>query len=591
MLVQALAEYADTRLQEQLEDLAFEDKPVPYLIEIGQDGAFLGIVERADEVQRGKKKVRQVQTLLVPKSPVNRNTGLHPLLGCDDIKYVVGKGAWTGPDQEKNHEERHQAFVEFLEDAARTTSDAALQVCAVFYGRADEVEKARKALAELKAKAGSLVALSVGGPVVRREAVRRCWREHYQEAFASRTERGGEGMCIISGKIGPIAPTHEKIKGLGSLGGQPAGVALMSFDKDAFCSYGWEKNANSPVSPERAAAYVLALNDLLRGGSRSRVNHCGVGFLFWTKKPVGDADDPVALIENADPERVRKLLLLDDGALRPEPNDFYLMGVSGNGGRLLVRYWLHESLETVLRNVNGWFRGLRIASPFSGEPGDPPKLWQLLGSLAREGAEPPPDRALQLLRRAIHGVPLGRTILAAALSRRRVAEGKETMSTARAGLIRLCVNDQNEGVQMSEVLDKNLKHPAYLCGRLLALYDGLQYTAHQGEVNSSVSDRYYLLASTYPALAFPKLADLELRHLKKLRRDNPGAAKNIEKEIQEVYAHLAGGEAKFPAPFSLEDQGRFAIGYHHQRAEGIARAMARKQEKANKESREDKNNE
>ena len=31
MLIQALAEYADTRLQDQLNDLAFETKPVPGL--------------------------------------------------------------------------------------------------------------------------------------------------------------------------------------------------------------------------------------------------------------------------------------------------------------------------------------------------------------------------------------------------------------------------------------------------------------------------------------------------------------------------------------------------------------------------------
>lgn len=139
---------------------------------------------------------------------------------------------------------------------------------------------------------------------------------------------------------------------------------------------------------------------------------------------------------------------------------------------------------------------------------------------------------------------------------------------------------------MSEELDPNLNHPAYICGRLLALYDGLQYQA-QGEVNANVSDRYYSLASTYPALAFPKLSELGLRHLKKLRRDNRGAAVNIEKEIQEIHTRLAAAGATFPPPLSIEDQGRFAIGYHHQRADSMARAMARKQERQPNESREE----
>lgn len=573
MLIQALAEYADTRLRDQLDDLAFETKPVHYLLEIGSDGRFLGLVERTEEVQRGKKTTKQTQTLSIPKSPVNRNSGEHPLLACDEAKYVLGN--------EEKHLKKHAEFVALIETAAAATSDPALESCVAFYRRADEIEAARRAFAGSKPPAGAVIALSVGGPVVDRDDVRRYWREHYQKANAARNKKGGEGMCLISGKTGPIAPTHEKIKGMASLGGQSAGVALMSFDKEAFRSYGWEQNANSPVSPERAAAYVLALNDLLKRGKASRIDHCGVGFLFWTKKLVEKT--PISILEEADPEQVRELLLLDEGSLHLDPNEFYLLGVSGNGGRLLVRFWLHENLERVHKNVAGWFKGLRIASPFGGMA-DPPKLWQLLGTIARD--EAPPDRAIQLVRRAILGQPLGRTILAGALARQRAVSRKEKLSPVRAGLIRLCVNDQEEGPKMSEVLDPNLNHRAYLCGRLLAMYDGLQFQA-QGEVNANISDRYYSLASTYPALAFPKLSELGLRHLKKLRRDKRGAAVNIEKEIQEIYVRLAASGAAFPPQLSLEDQGRFAIGYHHQRAEGMARGIAKKQERQQNESREE----
>ena len=154
MLIQALAEYADTRLQEQLNDLAFETKPVPYFLEIGGDGTFLNIIERTEQVRRGKKTVKQTQTLLIPKSPVNRNSGEHPLLGCDDMKYVLGD------------EKKHHAFVALLEAAAAATSDSALESCVAFYRHASQVDAARAALADRKAPAGAVVALSVGGPVV-----------------------------------------------------------------------------------------------------------------------------------------------------------------------------------------------------------------------------------------------------------------------------------------------------------------------------------------------------------------------------------------------------------------------------------------
>jgi CRISPR-associated protein Csd1 len=594
MLVQALAEYADTRLAGPLADPAFENKPVPFLIEVGRDGAFLGVTERTETIQRGKKTITQAQALLVPKSPVNRNTGLHPLIGCDDIKYVLGAGAWTKPKERNNHQERHEAFVARVSKAADETRDEALLRCAAFYARPDQVQRARAELEQRNAKSGLLVALSADGPVVCRQAVREWWRRHYERAFAQRTEKGGQGMCLISGRVGPIAPTHDKIKGVANLGGQAAGVSLMSFDKEAFRSYGWEQNANSPVSPGRAQAYVLALNDLLKYERGTRVDHSGTAFLFWTRRPV--EWDPIAILETADPVQVKRLLLLDEGSLGLEPNEFYLLGVAGNGGRLLVRHWLHESLADVLKNVKGWFEGLRIASPSSGTTADSPKLWQLLRAIARD--DPPPDRVVQLIRRAIQGQRLGLTILGAALARLRAAQGDDKFSTERAGLIRLCVNDWIKGDKMGERLDDSLDHPAYLCGRLLAIYDHLQSTAHRAqyaahkaddaphkakeEVNMTVSDRYYALASTLPQLAFPKLVVLSRKHLHKLRRDHPGAAHNIEREIQELHERLAKKDARYPPPLNLEDQGRFAIGFHHQRAEAMARAMARKQEKQQK---------
>ncbi len=134
---------------------------------------------------------------------------------------------------------------------------------------------------------------------------------------------------------------------------------------------------------------------------------------------------------------------------------------------------------------------------------------------------------------------------------------------------------------MTQMLDSGQTKPAYLCGRLLAIYDTLQYQA-QGEVNMTVADRYYSLASTNPMAAFPRVDDLGQKHLRKLRRDKRGVMIAVEREIQHVHQLLANQcGARFPGPLNLEDQGRFAIGFHHQRAEAMARATARKQENQN----------
>ena len=315
------------------------------------------------------------------------------MLATDDIAYVLGVGQWTpkkAADQEKA-EKHHEAFVTLIGGAAAATGDAALASCATFYANPAQVEKARWDLREVKP--GTLVALSVGGALVDREAARQFWRQHYQAAFAGRME-GNVGECMISGTFGPIAPTHEKIKGVSGLGGQAAGVALMSFDKEAFRSYGWEQNKNSPISPDRALAYVLALNDLLKFDRGRRKDIAGIGFLYWLRNP---ADmDAMDLMDRADPEEVKKLLCFDP-QVAPETNRFYMAAVSGNGGRLRVRHWTDVALTQVKLNLKDWHQQLRVEYPeYEGNEPVPVRLWQLLYVLDREG-EPDDHTVLALL--------------------------------------------------------------------------------------------------------------------------------------------------------------------------------------------------
>jgi CRISPR-associated protein Csd1 len=353
----------------------------------------------------------------------------------------------------------------------------------------------------------------------------------------------------------------------------------MSFDKEAFQSYGWEQNANSPVAPDRAMAYVLALNHLLRRDNGHRRDVAGVAFVFWTRE--ASEFDPMSTVDQADEAQVGALLRLDP-SLPPDPNRFYMAGFSANGARLLIRYWVSDSLGHIKSNLKEWFAGQQIIDFYSGALAPPPKLWQLLAALDREG-EPPKDRTLALLRRAIEGAaqPLGYRILTAALARLRVSK-ENRLEPHRIGLIRLCLNDQlrmKGESPMPEALDPREEHPAYLCGRLLAVYESIQFAI--SKVNQTVADRYYSLASTYPALAFPKVADLGQKHLRKLRRDNHGAMVALERQIEEILGQIekAAG-CRFPAGLDLDGQGRFVLGFHHQRAAHMAAGRAYKQQQA-----------
>lgn len=590
MLVQALAEFADNYLSGKLEDPAFETKPVGLELEISPDGRFLNWIQRQEAIASDKKTASPALPIQVPSSPVNRNSGVHPKLAFDDVKYVLGAGSWTKASQTADHQAKHARFVELLRRAAQDTREPSLRAYVAFYDdHPDEVARARNLYEErefYKSKRKEvLLSVSPDGPVIQVPAVKKFWREHYYRQLRLRNKAGGTGMCLISGQWGPIAPTHDKIKGATSLGGQGSGVLLMSANKPAFKSYGWEDTANSPVSPDRAQAYVMALNHLMGARGTHRVDHGDTAFLFWLRKP--SEWNPMTLLDEADPDQITRLLRLQaEGWAGLEPNEFYFLGVCGNGGRLQVSQWIHDSLDQVLSNVSRWFEGLRIVDSFTGESARPCRMWKVLSVLVREGGRVPPGWALELTRRALLGQPLGWSVLNAALARMRVEQGREKLNPVRAGLIRLMVNDEIEkkgGSKMMVELNPAETEPAYLCGRLLALFDALQYQASGGNVNLTVADRYYTLASTQPRLAFPKLEDLGLKHMRKVRREKPGAAVNIERQMDEIRQQIG---SEFPPALNLLDQGRFALGYHHERSANMQRAKASKEASAARQNEE-----
>jgi CRISPR-associated protein Csd1 len=599
MFVQALADYADRKLQEQLNDVAFEERPIPYFLEISSDGRFLGATPRFNQTvlpgkRGGKEKVlRTSQTFLISRSPVNRNSGSHPLLAADDIAYVLGVGPWTKPEDLEKVTRHHEAFAARILRAAAETNHEALLACARFYAHPLEVGNARAALAEVPP--GSYIALSVDGPVIGRAPLQAWWRKHYEDAS---TERASVEVaeCLISGAVGPVPPTHPKIKHTAALGGQASGVSLMSFDKGAFRSYGWEQCANSPVSADRAMAYVLALNDLLKPGSAHRKDFEGVAFLFWLRDDEADGSDPFMIVVDPNPDQVKNLLDLNRPTRSldadPDPNLFYMAAVSANGSRLILRSWVTETLPRIKANLRDWFENLRIVPLGVEQRPAPPPMWQLLQAIDREG-KPPAGRVVSLIRRALEGPrrPLGYRILQDVLQRMKVEPAKR-LSLPSLGLLRLCLNDlyrsMGEGELMPASLDtdKPVTHPAFVCGQLLALYDYIQWKTNsltgEQQPSATVADRFYSLCMVSPAVGFSAVSQLGEKHLTKLRRfearkdrtesaglpdTDSNSSKSLASSLQYRLAALMSLlNGDFPRSFGIHDKARFALGFYQQKA-------------------------
>ena len=343
-------------------------------------------------------------------------------------------------------------------------------------------------------------------------------------------------------------------------------------------SYGLTETTSARVSEDGVEGYTRALNALIGNAlpnrSRTSLRVGNAMFLFWTRQPEDSL--PVAdILEQPTNESV-EMILQSPAAGREvrvvDDNHFYCLTLTANSARIVVRDYLETSLPEVRQHLARWFVDLRMIDQYTGEVTATVSLLELARALVRDLEELPPHVPAQLLGAAIYGRPLPDSLLAACL-RRLAVEGGAGFRRPRMSLIRLILNRTHAmETPMSEHLNPSGCTPAYLCGRLLAIFERVQ-SAALGDVNASVVDRFYGTASTAPALVFPRLFKSAEQHLSKLQGERPGQAVNLQKEIEAVTLGLQS----FPLMLSLPQQGQFALGFYHQRADFRTRSAVKNQ--------------
>lgn len=194
---------------------------------------------------------------------------------------------------------------------------------------------------------------------------------------------------------------------------------------------------------------------------------------------------------------------------------------------------------------------------------------------------------------AWRGTKLPFRLLASAIARQCIESAKgraeddkgefESRLRARTALIKLYFYSKHVNKpthpdrNMNEQTHENQNHPAYLCGRVLALMDKIHNEAHGKSTASSPAGRYYGSASSTPALVLPRLCKLAQVHLEKIggglahklqhgvpkEKSDPPIERDFE-GLADLIARFAA-DAKWPRTLSLEDQGRFAIGFYYEK--------------------------
>lgn len=581
MMLQALMKYAE---RENLGDPDFEQADVRWLIPINSDGTLAGGPIPLYE-DPSVKKPRPKRMIKPFTSPNELSVGGKSHFLCDTLERTLVFLDAKGEGMRASRTEQHAYYVGLLREAASAVPESAADLNAVlaFLGNEAAVSGLSDMLRSEKAKPSDNAVFSVDGRLlVNDEHIKSFWR------LRRKAMREGKGakqprVCIATGELTETMDTTEKIKGVP--GGLAMGTNLISFDKDAFCSYGLEQAQNAALSGKAELMTRSALNKLIEISKAQKLVFNETVHLHWTREPVDT--DAIGVLTEADPEAVAALLhSVREGRqqLGMDENAYYAMSLSGNGARIVVRDWLESTVPEVRRNIAHWFEDLAIVSQEDGRAITHDfKFYALLYAMVRDKPdELPPNLSSQLWNCALkgRGWPVPETCLCACLKRQQ-AEADNRLNPRRMALIKLCLlrlnNPSTTKVIMTEKLDSDCNDPAYLCGRLFAVFDRLQYLA-LGGVNAGVVERFYASASTTPALVMGRLFRNAQNHLSKA---SGGIATNVSKDFEEITSQLG---CSFPTTLSLEEQGRFALGYYHQKAEyrriSAERKEAQSEEKA-----------
>ena len=554
MILQALKEYYDRK--PELPRGGFELKEIPFVLVLKADGTPVSL----NETYEGAGKARRAKRFLLPQA-VKRSVNIEGNLLWDNPEYVLGIALKGKPDRVKK---QHAAFLQRIE-ALGLPADPGVTAVRAFLAKPNKMElmEAFGASWEEIKKTGANLSFQLAGQsglIVEQSVV--------QAAIAARVACLGEDICLVTGKRDAAESLHTAIKGV--WGAQSSGANIVSFNLDAFRSFNKEQGANSPVGKTAAFAYTTALNHLLGKDSKQRMQVGDASTVFWSSRATKFESailDFFGEPPKDDPGRGARAVeslfkSVQTGALASEAagTKFYVLGLAPNASRIAIRFWVVDTIPNMAVRFCQHFEDIKIVH--APREQDAISLFRLLVSTAVLGKSEniPPNVAGDTMRSILEGQQYPQTLLQAAVRRLRA---EHEITHARAALIKACLNRSlrfNKTPNTEEMkvsLDLNNTNIGYRLGRLFSALEKIQAEANPG-LNATIRDKFYGAASSTPVTVFGNLMRLKNHHLAKLA--SVGRRITFEKLLGEIIC----GVNDFPPHLTLDDQGRFAIGYYHQ---------------------------
>lgn len=566
MILQALVEhYEDLAAQGKLARPGWSDANISYALYINDAGELEQAVSLKNEAERGKKKVLMPRPMSLP-APVKRSSGVASNFLWDNSSYILGIDEKGKPQRSMECFDACKALHHKLLDSV--DSPAARAVLAFFDCWDPAAAREHTPLADKLEDilAGANLVFRYNGAFLQDDPhIREAWQAHYDSAG-----EGPELVCLVTGKKGTAETVHPSIKGVA--GAQSSGAALVSFNGDAFCSYGREQSLNAPTSKYAAFAYTSALNHLL--AERDYVGRIGdTTVLFWASGgqrayqifSVASLFGAPIAYSASDLQKMTldlcqgKPVLFEETQLDPGTT-FYILGLSPNAARLSVRFFLKNTFGGFVQNVQAHQERLEIVRP-SFDKFETIPLWKLLDETVNQNSRdksPTPGMAGETLRAVLSDTPYPATLLNGVSLRIRA---EREITRGKAAILKAYYLKNPHPDIPKEVLTVSLNPDStnipYTLGRLFSVLEAIQSAANPG-INTTIKDKYFNSASATPSRVFPTLINLAQKHLRKLDK---GQSIFYSKQLTELTNKL---RETFPDRLSLPHQGAFQLGYYHQ---------------------------
>lgn len=568
MILKSLADYYQRLLDSpniNIPEIGFEKKGIPFIIVIDKEGNFISI--RDTRTEGDKSKIPR--DFLVPQGEI-KSSGIKANLLWDNPQYVFEQPKSSQKKDIDRAVEAHKEFKKKLADSFPDDfSDIGIHALNKFLEKIP-IEKIKSVpyWEEIIEKNSNLSFM------LKEDSCLICQRPAVinQINKLNREKTGEIQVCIVSGKKDVPARLHTKIKGV--WGAQTSGASIVSFNLDAFKSFGKEQGFNAPIGENIVFAYTTALNFLLTKGSKQRMQIGDTSTVFWAKEKTSLEEDLSFLLaeppkgeENVSYEKIRSLLSSVKTGIpsNEETLPFYVLGLAPNASRISIRFWYAGTVGELKYRIAQYFNDIEIIR--SPKDREWLSLFQILLAIAVDGKADniPPNLGGQLMLSILNDIRYPRTLLYLAVIR---CKATQYVSRARAAIIKAVLqrDKQFSKKNIKEVgmsIDKENDNIGYVLGRLFAVLERVQESAHEGgKLNKTIRDTYFSAACSSPLVIFKRLQDLSIHHLAKIRNSGKSTIW-LDKQMGEIMNRISADG--IPSTLNLEDQGRFAVGYYHQR--------------------------